>query len=187
VFEVLADGVGWFPGDEGGGDGGGEAAAGLVVFGVEEDVAFFGAAVVFAAEADAEGVVEVVGGVERVLSFEDGAADAGESAGDAIDVGVGRAVVAIGRKIFEDRFAVGGISSEAPEVVHAERMPLALVLWSLFVERVGDVVADGGEVRVAAGADDNGMSELGPGWFVQPVDELARGAVYGVHGIHGNI
>lgn len=158
VFEVLADGVVWFPGDEGGSDGRGEAAAGLVVFGVEEDVAFFGAAVLFAAEADAEGVVEVVGGVERVLSFEDGAADAGESAGDAIDVGVGGAVVAIGRKIFEDRFAVGGISGEAPEVVHAERMPLALVLWSLFVEGVGDVVADGGEVRVAAGADDNGMS-----------------------------
>jgi len=163
VDEVAADGVDGFPLEEGGGDGGGEAAAVFVILGVDEDIAVFGAAMVFCAEADAEGVFELGGGVEGVLAFEDGAADAGETAGDAVDVAVGWSGMAIGREVFEDGFAVRGIAGELPEIPVTEGLPLALVGGGLFVEGDGKVFADEGEVGVASGANDDGVSELGSG------------------------
>lgn len=41
---------------------------------------------VMSAKADAERRVQVVGGVEGVLAFEDGSTEAGEAAGDAIKI-----------------------------------------------------------------------------------------------------
>ena len=171
--------------EEGGGDGVGEAAAIVVVLWVDEDVAFLGAGLVLVAEADAEGVVEVGGGVERVLAFEDGATDAGQAAGDAGDVGVGWSFVAIRRETFENGFAVSGVSGKVPELVHTEGMPLALILGCLLVECFGKVVSDGREVRIATRSDDDGVPELGAGWLVRPIGELDRRAVVGVKGVHG--
>jgi len=104
---------------------------------------------VIAAEADPEGGVEVVGGVEGVLAFEDGAAETGDAAGDAVEIGVGRAVVEVRFGTAEDHFPAGGVAGEVVDVLVAEIVPVSVGPIIEFVEVVGDFGADGLEIGAA--------------------------------------
>ena len=171
--EAGSGGVSGGPVEEAVGDDRDEACAAEALW-VEPHVARLQAGGVAAAETDPEGVPEVVGGVERVLPFEDGAAHAGETTCDAVDVGVRSPWVGFRRRTGEDEVAVLRVASEVAQVFHLERMPIIAGFGVDYIELLGDLSSDPPEVGTAAGTDHNGVAQLGVTRFSQPFDEPCR-------------
>jgi hypothetical protein len=101
---------------------------------------------VVSAEADAEGGLESGGGVEAVLAFEDGVAEAGDAAGDAVEIGVGWSGVWVRFRGVEDHLAGGGVAGDFVEIAVGEGAPIAFGLFVELVEVVSDLAADALEV-----------------------------------------
>lgn len=126
--------------------------------GVEPHVARVHAGRMAGAEADPEGGLEIVGGVETVLAFEDRVAEARETARDPVDIGIRRARVRVEFGGVEDHFAAGRVAREAVQVFVAEGAPITLGLPIEFVQVSGNLGTDAFEIGATPSPDHNGAT-----------------------------